>query len=428
MQIRLGVIGGEQSIQMIMSVLKDYREFSTYSVTCNELNFVDLLESNKHEADIWMCTSPIYSLIANKWGGLQKPFYFIPYTEASLGIAFFQAIHQHRIQVDQTNLDYYMPQTVKGMLFNDLGIRETPRFTSPFAGVPQIHQLVNEHLTMWLKGETKLCITCFDYVHDALQQAGVPVLRISPSRESVLTVINSIISATELFNAMNAQIAVQVLEWEDGDGVEPDAVLKLAQHLQGDAFPDEADGEKGIRRYRIYTTRGMLKEWTRDFKVLPAMKQFQIPVHAFISGIGIGTTADEALSNARKALSNAREYGKGKWMVCFSDKTTTGPLGEPEQAVFSYVSYESDELYDISQQTSLSVLTLSKLSHILKKIGRSEINAHELARHMQILPRSARRILHQLERNGFAEVVGMETPTLRGRPRKMYRILYVSKQ
>lgn len=424
MNIRLGVIGGEQSVQIIMSVLKDFREFTPFKIICDELTYLEKLEAHQHDADIWMCTSPIYSLITNKWGELKKPLYFIPYTESSLCTTVFQAMYRHQISADQTSVDYFSPKTAKNVLANEMGIKEIPQFISPFTGVPQIHQLVNEHLTMWLKGRSKLSITCFDFVHDSLKKAGVPVLKISPSRESILTVINSIISATELFNALNAQAAVQVLECEKPDEIDMDTVLKYAQHMQGTMTPVDTDDGDGTIQFLIFTTRGMLKEWTRDFHVLPDMKH--IPIQSFTSGIGIGNTIAEAQEYAFKALSNAKEFGKGKWMVCFSDKTITGPLGEAEQMVLTYASYESDELYDISQQTSLSVLTLSKLSHILKKIGRSEINAYELAQHMQIMPRSARRILHQLEKNGFAEVVGMETPTLRGRPRKMYRIYYVA--
>jgi predicted ArsR family transcriptional regulator len=53
-----------------------------------------------------------------------------------------------------------------------------------------------------------------------------------------------------------------------------------------------------------------------------------------------------------------------------------------------------------------------------------EINAHELAQSMQILPRSARRILMELESKGLAKVVGEESPNPRGRPRKVYRITW----
>lgn len=106
-------------------------------------------------------------------------------------------------------------------------------------------------------------------------------------------------------------------------------------------------------------------------------------------------------------------------MVFFDDKRIAGPLGKSEQITFSGAS---GQLQEISRQTSLSVQTLSKLQSILKKRGSAEINAHELAMHMQIMPRSARRILIELETKGIATVVGEESPHPRGRPRKVYRI------
>ena len=85
--------------------------------------------------------------------------------------------------------------------------------------------------------------------------------------------------------------------------------------------------------------------------------------------------------------------------------------------------YASEHLQEIGRTTSVSVATLSRLASVWKKNRQPGISAQELAAQLQILPRSARRILTELERTGLAKVIGEELPGPRGRPRKTYKLL-----
>jgi len=106
-------------------------------------------------------------------------------------------------------------------------------------------------------------------------------------------------------------------------------------------------------------------------------------------------------------------------MVAFDDGTIAGPLGKGERIRYSL---GDEELRQLASRTSLSAATLGKLQAVLRKRGKNEIEAHELAVYMGILPRSARRILKELEAAGLAEAIGETSPYPRGRPRKVYRI------
>ena len=63
----------------------------------------------------------------------------------------------------------------------------------------------------------------------------------------------------------------------------------------------------------------------------------------------------------------------------------------------------------------------------MRKLSSEVISSQELAQYMQITQRSARRILTELEEKGFAEIVAEEKPYMRGRPRKVYKILLEQK-
>ena len=165
----------------------------------------------------------------------------------------------------------------------------------------------------------------------------------------------------------------------------------------------------------------MLHECTNGFKAMPEIAELQtITKDLCACGIGLGTSASEAEFNAVVALRQGKDFGFGSWFVVSEDKKSIGPLG--------YESLEEVELYserltEHSKKTGLSIVTLGKIAKIIEKNNNELISAQELAVEMHILPRSARRILQQLAEGGVAKEVGMEAPGMKGRPKKVYKII-----
>ena len=136
-------------------------------------------------------------------------------------------------------------------------------------------------------------------------------------------------------------------------------------------------------------------------------------------GIGLGKSAGDAELNAVTALRHSRKNKNGEWFVIMDDKKIIGPLGEKNQLTYDYYS---EKLQTISEKASVSVTNLSKIESAIQKYGRNTISARELAISLQIIPRSARRILHKLVAAGLAKEIGDENPNYRGRPRKVFVI------
>jgi ribosomal protein S25 len=290
--------------------------------------------------------------------------------------------------------------------------------------------LAGYHYELWKSGKTKAAVTCLRSAHIELEKMGVPVYRVLPAKSAIESVLNLALRTYEMLHFKESQIAVQMIEIDSYFGLAKDTFstdeiykieIKMAEKLL--VYANKVQGSlksAGPGRYVIFTTRGLLQDITNEFSIIPNLEDLEeLKKEVITCGIGIGKTAYEAEIHAGRALFHAREYGKGSWMVALDNQTIAGPLGREEQITYAYVS---KELQKISEQTSLSISTLSKLESILKKIGKSEIGAHELAQYMQIMPRSARRILKELEEQGIAQVIGEETPYSRGRPRNIYKI------
>lgn len=430
MKLRLGIMGADDSLEIIQSVTRDFPEIECLPIVYwREDEIFDLLEPHADDADMWLFSGQVPFAMVSDWGKIQTPMAYVPHIGASLYRTLLHISHQLGIHVDEVSFDTFPPEELDHFL-KEAGIEGGYTWLKDYEGAIQAEELADYHEQLWREGKTRAAVTCLRSAELELKRRGVPVHRVLPTRAGVHSVIHMLLRTYEMLHFKDTQIAVQMMEidpfrelaggtfstdeWQNAEIKTTEKLLRYAKQLQGSLKPD------GPGRYVIFTTRGVMQDVTRDYMTVPDLEEiFGIRSDLVTCGIGIGTTAYEAEIHAGTALLHAKERGPGNWMVFFDNKSIVGPLGRDERIAYSSIS---EQLQEISRQTSLSVLTLSKLDSILKKRGTLEINAHELAQYMQILPRSARRILMELESKGIAQVIGEESPHPRGRPRKVYRI------
>ncbi|MFD0681813.1 MULTISPECIES: ArsR family transcriptional regulator [unclassified Paenibacillus] len=428
MKIRLGYIGVEDTMEMVLAVIRKYPDYECYPYIHTRFEEIDdLLEQHSGKVDMWLFSGPLPYEAAKQSGKSSKPLFFIPYTGTSLYRTLCEILYQQKLHIDELSFDI-LTQAELQQVFSEFGIKHRPVYNKEYTGSDEA--LYEHHLKLWEQGKTKAAVTCVWIVQQKLARMGVPVFRVRPTESSVESVLNTALRAHEMLQFMDAQVAVQIIKTDPYNGVSQELyssdelfnmemaltqkLLQYAKKVQGSLK------SAGPGRFAIFTTRGIVRELTNNFTTIPDLAEIQeLEGQLANCGIGIGKTVYEAELLAGKALLHTKPYKEGAWMIFFEDKTITGPLGKPEQLSYSYVS---DELQKISAVSSLNIATLGKIQFILRKRGTDEINAYELAQHMQILPRSARRILIQLEASGLAQITGEDNPHPRGRPRKIYRI------
>ena len=430
LRLRLGVIGADDSLAIIESAVQEFPEIECLPIVYwREEDIPDLLLPHLDEVDMWLFSGQVPHAMASQTGKIQVPTAYVPHIGASLYRTLLHLSHQLGIRVDEVSFDTFTAEEL-GHFLQEAGIAEGFRWLKHYEGAILASELADFHEKLWQEGKTKAAVTCLRTAELELLRRGVPVHRVVPTKAGVLSVIHMLLRTHEMLHFKDTQIAVQMMEidpfrelaggnfstdeWQNAEIKTMEKLLRYAKYLQGSLKT------AGPGRYVIFTTRGKVQEVTSDYATIPDLEElFGIRPDLVTCGIGIGKTAYEAEIHGGTALLHAKERGAGNWMVFLDDKSVLGPLGREEQLAYRY---DSEKLQELSQLTSLSVMTLSKLESILKKRGKQEINAHELASHMQILPRSARRILIELESKGIAQVVGEESPNPRGRPRKVYRI------
>ncbi|MFP3388673.1 ArsR family transcriptional regulator [Brevibacillus sp. SIMBA_040] len=430
MKLRLGVMGADDSLEIIQSVLPDFPEIECLPIVYwKEEEIVDLLLPHVDDVDMWLFSGKVPYALAKATGRVQVPMAYVPHIGASLYRTLLHLSHEIRIQVNEVSFDTFSSDELEHFL-QEAGIADGYSWLRHYEGAISATELADYHESLWREKKTKAAVTCLRTADLELKRRGVPSYRVLPTRAGVLSVLHMLLRTNEMLHFKDSQIAVQMMEidpfrelaggtfstdeWQNAEIKTMEKLLRYTKYLQGSLKT------AGPGRYVIFTTRGRLQEVTHDYKTIPDLQgMLGIRADLVTCGIGVGKTAYEAEIHGGTALLHAKERGTGNWMVFFDDKSVVGPLGSDEQIAYRY---SSQQLQEVSRQTTLSVATLSKLDSILKKRGTPVINAHELAQHMQILPRSARRILMELESKGIAEVVAEESPNPRGRPRKVYRI------
>ena len=284
------------------------------------------------------------------------------------------------------------------------------------------------HKQLFAQGVTKAAVTKSYYVKQLLEKQGIPSFCILPMRVTIRNILNLILSHFHIWRVQESQIAVQIFDFN--------LFAKDSAYSVDDIYSKEINITQKLLTYAksingslktatggsfyIFTTRGNIEKLTAGFKKIPDLPIVrEIAKNLRACGVGLGQSASEAEANAVTALKHASSNTCGSWYIVMDDKTISGPLGSPQQQQFQY---SSPRLEEISRQTSLSASTLSKICRAIDVYGRNELNSQELASNLQILPRSARRILTTLAANGYAEEIGSEMQEIKGRPRKIYKI------
>lgn len=429
MKIKLGIIGEEHAVKIIEEVLLDYRDFD-YCVFLDpcEAASTEIIEAHQDKVDVWLVFDQINYRKIVKWGKSQNAVYYIPYRGASFFKVLCELLYKG-YRVEELSIDTIpYNDIVRG--FKEMHIEcKKINYIADNENL-ELDDYIKEHQRLFALNISKVAVTSSYYVKKSLEKMGIAAFCVLPLRVSIRNILNMILSEVSIKQAVNSQIAVQVFDFDiygkqyeycsvdDLYVREITITKKLVEYVkkvQGSLKPT------GQGRFFVFTTKGMLSECTDDFKNIPNFKELgALKEDLTACGIGLGNSANEAEFNAVVALRQARECGDGKWFIVFEDKKSRGPLGADS---LTEVDFYDESLALISKKTALSIPTLSKIKKIIKDRDNNTLSAQELALSLAILPRSARRILQQLAEGNVAAEIGIAAPGMKGRPKKIFKIL-----
>jgi hypothetical protein len=251
-------------------------------------------------------------------------------------------------------------------------------------------------------------VTCLRSAYDTLRPQ-LASLRLAPSVHSIRSAVRHLLLTLDSRQSGDAQVVLGLVELT----AEPDRLLRQeAARLAGSLT------HYGGRRHLIVTTRGALEAATASFSEFPAVTRLAERYGSVRVGFGVGSSAAEAEALAKRALSRARAASRATAVVSLRHEVDIvlagghgagGERGRPSLNV-------------LAQRSGLSAVTLTKLRELVRGSTSEGLTTRDVAAHLELQPRTARRILNRLERAGLARTVGTQALNGSGRPLLIYHL------
>lgn len=399
MGIVIGVVGPHDLVDDVAATCEEQLGVSALRLDYDhESQAPAIVEANAGAVEGWVFTGIVPYMLARDADVLTRPAAFVDYMGSTLLSALVRLQYEGH-DVTSLSIDTLAAAEVVST-FTEAGLPTAELRTLPYRPDMTSEKAVAFHR----RSPAHPVITCLSSVRDALQGER-HVLRLAPSARSVRVALRQVLLTAEGQAQEDAQIAIGLIEVASDEGL-----LREAAALGGTLAAFRGN------TYLLVTTRGPLHDATGGFTGLPMLGRLAGQNESVRVGFGLGRSAAEAESLARRALARARRIGDVAAVLSLRadrdivlESVAGQPGGEPNLAV-------------IARRVGLSVPTLEKLQEARTAAGGEPLTTREIAERLTVQQRTARRMLHRLELAGLAERTGNLTSGTSGRPLTLYRL------
>lgn len=422
----IGIVGPPDSVALATSVagesgLADEIVTRAYA-TIGEA--VHLAREIDHLCHVILFTGRVPFALTAQQGGVRALLDFVPHTGVDLYPALLGLMRTNRGELPEFSLDT-IERSAVAEVFEDLSLPPPEHLLSldeadDQLGVGDPSRIVGFHEKWYHLGSVSACLTCLDSVHSALLESGIPAYRIVHTRPALRVALHRARLLSRLAQSEATQVAVVRIEATKGvESHDGELVRRLQESLA--AYAERLRGrmtEVGPEAYVIHTTRGAVEDAIRRLAAGYAsgfdLRNIPVPV---VAAAGVGSTAASAEEQARRALQVSRSTGQPH--VFFEDGTLVHPDG---QGLTRTIAPNGDRVASLASKLGMGALAFARLTEALQRVDPSAVTANQLAAARGIKPRSARRLLVDLEKVGLATRLGHQSGLTAGRPQIAWRV------
>ncbi|MDX6151893.1 hypothetical protein [Marinococcus sp. PL1-022] len=437
MNIRIGVVGPEDSVQSMLKELEPYEDFQAVPLTYEQTSEIkEIVPENQHKVDFWFFSgqSPYDVAVSNQLVS-EKDASFPPLYGASLLGRLLEAQYKENQLLLHISLDTIQENEIKEIREEFLG-EDIEIFNLSYKGYISPDKIVSFHEDLYNEGKIEAVFTSIREVYLAMKEKNIPCYRVRPTKLSIQLTLKYVKERAQSMLYRKSQIAIVAIEVaKDQKALQEESYSFKRKHRELDLhrwllyYAEKARGsyvQMGDGLYFIYTTRGEIEleseqlwfQFVEDARVNTALEVRTV--------IGYGRTTLESEENARRALQEAREAKTNSIIIVDEDLRIT----EHKSAIGSF-TYEQRNMHrgeEKGTESSLSPAFLSKLHSLSRYYSQDIVTAQDIARWLNSSLRNARRILLKLEENQIAVQTGEEQSGHRGRPRRVYRLQFREQQ
>ncbi len=423
--MEIGIIGPLDSCNSIMDVMN--RSFPDISVNIYEVSQTEeaylLINRAEKECDgIILTGMGVYYKVIEKVE-INKPHMYVPFYTSSIMKAFWMLKEEFpdctKVSIDVVREDALLDVLDEFKLKDNLEI-----------DLMEYNHLIPEksYLDFHKKKQEDnpdcVSIIALGWVYEELKNMGYNVVRMYPTKSTIRTTINNLISKINQDIAKESSLAIQVLKIRHKENISQYRKLEInslvenklsgyIKEIQGSIFTLSWD------RYIIYSTRGAVENLDNLSVLKNIMKFLEKENIIIFSGIGLGKTSRECELNARKALNASIQMNKSSIFKVDGEKIK-GPLLTNRNLEYSYIV--NSDMIEISETTGVNVHHLEMIKSMNDKYNINEFTSDLLAEYLDVSVRTANRIINKLTESNFAKEVGQEVNKSVGRPKKIIKV------
>ncbi|NUK28103.1 hypothetical protein [Streptomyces lunaelactis] len=410
MALTVGVIGPEDLVDKVVAVGGSAGADRLVALPYrHEDETLEVVGRAGPDVDALLFTGVVPHTLAAAAGLVDRPAMYIPYGGATLLRALVELLRLGH-DVSRISIDTLRRSEVMETLTEAKLPTEHVHVLPYRPGLTSL-DLAEFHLAARDRKGTRVALTCLGSAFQLLDHE-MHAVRLAPSRHSIRSTLQALVLTTAGAHSGDAQVALGIIDLPAAD-----RELSADLRVLGGSLADLPDGQR-----LVVTTRGVLEKVSEQFTRLPFLDDLAARHGTAHVGFGLGRTAAEAESLARRAVNRARSVGAVAGVVSMTDDVdividaersgtaSQGPAAGPESTV------------TLARRVGLNPKTLDRLRELAAKDPEEGITAHLVAEHLAVQQRTARRILKRLERAGVAVPTGSRQLGRTGRPPIVYRV------
>ncbi|MBP2242246.1 hypothetical protein J2Z40_002820 [Cytobacillus eiseniae] len=435
---KIGVVGLNTSIKWIVEFAAEYQtdfEFLSFPYeTTNEIE--KIIKENDSNLHAWLFSGPIPYEMAKKNIDTDKIMVHVPATESGFYNSLLEMIYEQgkiikKLSIDVMFLESISSNTIIEEAIPQMNIPSLEVFTKVFDSDVNLNELLHFHLDLWKEGKTEGALCCFPTVCDALREKGVPAYHMSISKVDIQQTLRILDEKVKAAYFKDTQIGVEIIEVEYFNRVAEEMktpyhlqylelrlkerIINLCEKLKG------SFSEKGNGRYMIISSRGSIEQEIRTLE--DTIEKLALEAETTIAvGIGYGKTAYSAEVNAFRAIQHSKEMKKRGIVIVQEDGKIIETPGTHNELQYASRTY-NEILLEKLKKGNIGLKTYKKIAALIHRMGWHEFTTKELATHLEMTERNARRIVTSMCHVELAQCIGEEAIATRGRPSKLYRLL-----
>ena len=423
--MKIAIVGAADSVDKIYNTLeKKYTDIEFILKKEDKIEkMLKIIKGIKDEIDgIYLTGIGVYyALVNDNEIELDKP---VVYTRrGSIGLikSFWELKEKrHNILNLKLGIDVVEKETLLNVI-NEFDIKLEKIFYQKYEIQKTEEEYLEEYLKSYENREIDCVFTAFGYIYNVLKEKKIPVYRIQATNIEIESEFKTLLNRIELTNNRKDKIGIEIIKIDSiKSSLDNNLENKLKLEKKLLEYSKEVEGKIQVsdnKEYMIISNIEMLKS-KENLKVILNLKEdFEKIVEKLLIGIGEGHTIFQAEKNARVALKLSLNQ-EGKIFYSNGEKIR-GPLLKVEE--LEYKSVSDEKIKNIADEIGISPIYLEKIKGMIKKQKKDSFTSIEIAKILNITPRSVNRIVKKIIEKDYAESVQVENSVTAGRPRRIIK-------